>query len=51
MNQLPKISIITIVYNDIAHIEGTIQSVINQSYSNVEYIVIDGNTTAINHNN
>lgn len=40
-----KISIITIVFNDITHITSTILSVINQTYSNIEYIVIDGNST------
>lgn len=38
----PLISIITVVYNGEAYLEQTIQSVINQSYDNVEYIVIDG---------
>ena len=41
----PKISIITIVYNNVRDIEYTIQSVINQSYGSVEYIVIDGAST------
>ena len=41
----PKISIITIVYNNVRDIEHTILSVINQSYSNIEYIVIDGAST------
>lgn len=40
-----KISIITINYNDAEGLEKTIKSVIEQSYSNVEYIVIDGNST------
>jgi glycosyltransferase involved in cell wall biosynthesis len=39
------ISIITISYNDKVGIEKTIQSVLNQSYVNVEYIVIDGDST------
>ena len=38
----PKISIVTICYNSAAHIEEAILSVLNQSYENKEYIVIDG---------
>lgn len=41
----PKISIITIVFNNVRDIEYTIQSVIQQTYTNVEYIVIDGLST------
>ncbi len=37
-----KVSIITVVYNGAKTIEQTIQSVLRQSYDNVEYIVIDG---------
>ena len=40
-NENPRISIITAVHNGAATIENTIQSVINQSYDNIEYIVID----------
>lgn len=39
------ISIITVVFNDVKNIESTIQSVINQTYKNIEYIVIDGGST------
>lgn len=40
-----KISIITIAFNSEETIEETIQSVIAQDYSNIEYIVIDGGST------
>lgn len=41
----PKISIITIVYNNARDITYTIQSVLNQTYKNIEYIIIDGAST------
>lgn len=41
----PKITIITAVYNRVDKIEQCINSVINQTYDNVEYIVIDGGST------
>ena len=44
MNTL-KISIITVCYNSETHLEEAIQSVINQSYENKEYIIIDGGST------
>ncbi|WP_303236319.1 glycosyltransferase family 2 protein [Phocaeicola coprophilus] len=40
-----KISIITISYNAFKDIESTILSVINQTYPNIEYIIIDGGST------
>lgn len=44
-NKLPKISIITIVYNGIDTLDKTIKSIVNQEYKNIEYIIIDGNST------
>lgn len=38
----PKFSIITVTYNAGATLEDTIQSVITQTYRNLEYIIIDG---------
>jgi len=44
MNNLPLITIITVVLNDVKNIEKTILSVLNQNYKNIQYIIIDGNS-------
>ena len=42
MQKLPKVSIITVTYNAEKYLEATIQSVLEQTYSNIEYLIIDG---------
>ena len=44
-NQKPTISVITVVYNAVDLLEGTIQSVLNQSYPHIEYVIVDGAST------
>ena len=41
----PLISIVTVVFNGAVTLEHTIRSVIEQTYDNVEYIIIDGGSS------
>lgn len=41
----PLITVVTAVFNAEIHLEETIQSIIQQTYDNIEYIVIDGRST------
>lgn len=40
-----KVSIITVVYNNQKTIKSAIESILSQTYKNIEYIIIDGGST------
>ena len=40
-----KISVITVVFNDVANIRATMESFFSQTWEDKEYIVIDGGST------
>lgn len=40
-----KVSVITVVYNDVLHIRETMESFFAQTWANKEYIVVDGGST------
>lgn len=41
----PLVSIVTVVFNDVANLQRTIDSIASQTYQNIEHIVIDGGST------
>ena len=42
---MPKLSIITINYNNLEGLKRTVESVVNQTWQEFEYIIIDGGST------
>ena len=42
---MPKLSIITINYNNLEGLKRTVESVVNQTWQDYEYIIIDGGST------
>lgn len=42
---MKKVSIITVCYNSISTIKRTIESVLKQTYENIEYIIVDGGSS------
>jgi glycosyltransferase involved in cell wall biosynthesis len=45
MNDLPLVSIITPAYNRASYLDETIQSILNQDYPHIEYIVLNDGST------
>jgi glycosyltransferase involved in cell wall biosynthesis len=45
MSDLPRITVVTPSFNQAAYIAGTLKSVLDQGYPNLEYIVMDGGST------
>lgn len=45
MKEHPKITIVTACYNSEAYLEDCIKSILNQTYDNIEHIIVDGKST------
>lgn len=42
---LPKVSVVTVCFNSADIIQATLESVVSQDYPNIEYVVVDGNSS------
>lgn len=42
---MQKVSVITMTYNDCAHLKSCVEQVVRQDYENLEYIIVDGGST------
>ena len=42
---LPRITLVTAVFNGARYIEDTIRSILSQEYPNLEYFIVDGGST------
>ena len=45
MKKHPKVTIVTVCYNSEDYLEDCIKSIMNQTYDNIEHIIIDGKST------
>lgn len=43
--RMQKVSVITMTYNDISHLEKSTAQILKQDYENLEYIIVDGGST------
>lgn len=42
---MQKVSVITMTYNDLAHLKQCVDGILKQDYENIEYIIIDGDSS------